>query len=63
MIFQLVQIFKTIRAKATTVLQEMSTELLKIGEREGTAESRKAFVEACQPVMAFAGVSLHFNTV
>ena len=61
MIFQLVQNFKMIRAKAIEVLREMSTELLKIGELEGTAERRKAFIEACQPVTAFTEVSIQIT--
>ena len=49
-----------IRSKAIEVLREMSTDLLKIGEREGTSESRKAFVDACQSITAFDEVSLCF---
>ena len=52
-----VQNFKSIRAKGGEVLREMSGELTKIGEREGTAERRKAVMEACKPVMECTEVS------
>ncbi|OAX41971.1 hypothetical protein K503DRAFT_427433 [Rhizopogon vinicolor AM-OR11-026] len=48
----LVQSFKDIRSKACAVLKTMSNDLLKVAEVAGSAERRKSFVEACQPVMA-----------
>jgi len=56
----LVQNFKGIRVKATEVLREMSAELTKIGEREGTAERRQAVVEACTPVMGCTEIDHDF---
>ncbi|KIJ16949.1 hypothetical protein PAXINDRAFT_168389 [Paxillus involutus ATCC 200175] len=46
----LVSQFKNVRSKATCVLKEMSAELIKFGEAEGTSERRLAFVKACTPV-------------
>ncbi|KAH7889369.1 N-acetyltransferase B complex non catalytic subunit-domain-containing protein [Phlebopus sp. FC_14] len=46
----LVQMFKDVRAKASCVVKEMSTALVKAGEAEGTSACRKAFVQACAPV-------------
>ncbi|KAF9227685.1 hypothetical protein BS17DRAFT_774157 [Gyrodon lividus] len=46
----LVSQFKDVRSKASCVLKEMSAELIKFGEVEGTPERRKAFVQACTPV-------------
>lgn len=56
-LLQLVQSFKIIRAKAVEILRAMSAELLKIGESEGTAEARKAVVEACNPIIDSGEVS------
>ncbi|TFK54787.1 hypothetical protein OE88DRAFT_1653277 [Heliocybe sulcata] len=39
---------KTIRAKAVATLKEMTTELTKISEKEGSSERRKAFVQECR---------------
>ncbi|KIJ69304.1 hypothetical protein HYDPIDRAFT_105904 [Hydnomerulius pinastri MD-312] len=47
----LVSQFKDVRSKASCALKEMSAELIKLAEAEGTAERRKAFVQACAPVM------------
>ncbi|CCM04607.1 uncharacterized protein FIBRA_06789 [Fibroporia radiculosa] len=44
------QSFKDIRAKASASLNEISEVLVRLGEEGATVESRKAFVEACQPV-------------
>lgn len=49
-----------ILAKATEVLREMSSELLKIGNSEGTIDSRKAFVDGCKLVTALTEVSSPF---
>ncbi|KAH7922099.1 hypothetical protein BV22DRAFT_1037860 [Leucogyrophana mollusca] len=56
----LVQMFKDIRTKASCVLKEMATELVKISEREGTAESRKVFVDVCKPIMTSPTISHDF---
>jgi N-terminal acetyltransferase B complex non-catalytic subunit len=56
----LVQSFKSIRGKAIGVLREMSAELLKISEQEGTVERRKAVVEACMPIMEYADIDHDF---
>ncbi|KAH7913728.1 N-acetyltransferase B complex non catalytic subunit-domain-containing protein [Hygrophoropsis aurantiaca] len=53
----LVQMFKDIRAKAGPILKDMSIELIKFAEREGTAEARKVFVDACKPVMISPAIS------
>ncbi|KII88399.1 hypothetical protein PLICRDRAFT_54238 [Plicaturopsis crispa FD-325 SS-3] len=50
----LVQNFKVLRAQAITVLQEISTEIVKFGEQEGTADARKVFVQASKPVTSEA---------
>jgi len=50
----LVQTFKPIRAKAIAVLGEMSTELVKLGESEGTSDKRRAFVDGCKPLQAIS---------
>lgn len=50
-LFQLVQSFKDIRSKACAVLKTMSNDLSKMAEVAGSAERRKSFVEACQPIM------------
>lgn len=47
---QLAQHIKEIRAKATSVLAEISAALISYSEKEGTAERRKEVVEACAPV-------------
>jgi len=49
-----------IRAKATEVLREMSSELLRIGDNEGTIDSRKAFVDGCKLVTAFTEIDHDF---
>jgi len=41
---------KAIRTKAVAVLKDMSTELSKLSEKEGTSDQRKAFVQECQVV-------------
>ncbi|EIW60342.1 actin cytoskeleton organization protein [Trametes versicolor FP-101664 SS1] len=46
----LAQHIKEIRAKATSVLAEISAALISYSEKEGTAERRKEVVEACAPV-------------
>ncbi|EPQ58725.1 hypothetical protein GLOTRDRAFT_13884, partial [Gloeophyllum trabeum ATCC 11539] len=51
---------KTIRTKAADVLKEMSAELTKISEKEGTQERRKAFVELCKPVQATGQIDHDF---
>jgi len=56
----LISNFKAIRVKATEVLREMSAELMKLSDREGTAERRKTFVEACHPVTSFIEIDHDF---
>jgi N-terminal acetyltransferase B complex non-catalytic subunit len=46
----LVSQFKDVRSKASHVLKEMSAELVRFGEAQGTSEGRKAFIQACTPV-------------
>ncbi|TFY83713.1 hypothetical protein EWM64_g296 [Hericium alpestre] len=45
---QLIQNFKPIRAKGLAVLKEVGAALVKVGESEGTADKRKAFVADCK---------------
>ncbi|OBZ75813.1 N-alpha-acetyltransferase 25, NatB auxiliary subunit [Grifola frondosa] len=56
----LVQSFKDIRVKGAAVLNEILSTLTKIAELEGTAEGRKAFVDACQPVVDGPGLDHDF---
>ncbi|KAJ7774501.1 actin cytoskeleton organization protein [Mycena maculata] len=46
----LVQQFKLLRANAIAVLREVSSNLIKHSEEDGTAEQRKCFVDACSMV-------------
>ncbi|EIW85127.1 actin cytoskeleton organization protein [Coniophora puteana RWD-64-598 SS2] len=48
---QLVQSLKEVRTKACVSLKETSESLVKSGENYGTADSRKAFVDACSPII------------
>ncbi|RDB21137.1 N-alpha-acetyltransferase 25, NatB auxiliary subunit [Hypsizygus marmoreus] len=47
----LVASFKTIRSNAIAVLREISADLVKQSEAEGTADKRKAFVDGCTIVI------------
>ncbi|KAL4067946.1 N-acetyltransferase B complex non catalytic subunit-domain-containing protein [Scleroderma yunnanense] len=46
----LVAMIRDVRQKANFVMKEMATELLKVSEAEGTADSRSAVVQVCTPV-------------
>ncbi|KAI6036277.1 N-acetyltransferase B complex non catalytic subunit-domain-containing protein [Pisolithus microcarpus] len=46
----LVSMIKDIRQKASSVVKEMSLELLKLGEAENIGDRRSAIAEACTPV-------------
>ncbi|KAH9951453.1 actin cytoskeleton organization protein [Amylocystis lapponica] len=46
----LVQSFKELRTKVNALLTEMSTSLVKLGEKDATVEGRKAIVESCKAV-------------
>ncbi|KAG5727952.1 N-alpha-acetyltransferase 25, NatB auxiliary subunit [Termitomyces sp. T112] len=56
----LVASFKTIRSDAAAVLRDISTELVTQSEVVATAESRKAFVDACATVTA-RGIDIDFT--
>ncbi|KAG6336410.1 hypothetical protein ID866_2683 [Astraeus odoratus] len=46
----LATMIKDIRQRVNSIVKEMSSELLKVGEAEGTVDRRSAFVQACVPV-------------
>jgi N-terminal acetyltransferase B complex non-catalytic subunit len=48
---QLVQSLKDLRANAISILREISSQLVKKSEQEGTTERRKSFVDACATIV------------
>ena len=58
LLWQLAQNFKDIRAKSSHILTGISEVLAKMAEEIGTAEGRKAFVDASSSIQASSGVSV-----
>ncbi|KAI0807388.1 N-acetyltransferase B complex non catalytic subunit-domain-containing protein [Fomes fomentarius] len=54
------QHIKDIRTKSLAVLTEVSNALIKRAESEATAESRKAIVDACKPIIHESGLDHDF---
>jgi hypothetical protein len=53
---QLIQSIKDVRSKATATLKEMAQDLTSLAEQLSGADSRKAIVDSCAPVLAFSEV-------
>lgn len=56
----MVQNFKDIRTKAGAVLNVMSSALIKLGDKDGTIENRKQFVEMCKPIWGPSEVDFNY---
>ena len=50
------QSFKDVRARALDVVEEIGSEVVKLGETLGTQETRKTFVDSCADLKAFPAV-------
>ncbi|CAL1704660.1 unnamed protein product [Somion occarium] len=57
---QLAQSFKDLRVKASSILNEMSTVLAKLGEEVATPDGRKAFVQASSSIQDSSGFDHDF---
>ncbi|VDB83056.1 unnamed protein product [Peniophora sp. CBMAI 1063] len=53
----LVQSFKDVRVRALDVMEEIGTEMTKLGETLGTQETRKVFVDSCADLETFPALT------